>query len=322
MARCPRHGLANRPSTRFNLVEPSVSRTPTSARSAGSTRPKPPAPRLDGDAGRVRGRREAQARKVVEPNGPNYVRRTLDAMERLAVRPLSVEQLAASMAVHPRTAVRMLRVMEQEGWVERVPGDPARFVLTPKILGTAGSLLGGMNLVQASAPFVVALREELDETSHIAVPSQGFAIQIYEERSSQSLAVTIPLGSRVPLHASAIGKVLAAHLPSLLDEALKQGLTRYTPNTITTRNALEHELEMTRARGFAIDDEEINPGTRCVAAPVHDPFGAVIAALGASGPHIRMSRDRMEVVTAAVTRQARALSIALGWRPVPNADPS
>jgi IclR family transcriptional regulator, acetate operon repressor len=123
----------------------------------------------------------------------------------------------------------------------------------------------------------------------------------------------------VPLHCSALGKVLlaygAAQLSGQLSGQLPGGpLERRTDKTITSDAALRAELAAVRARGYAVTDEELEPGLIAVAAPIHGYDGVVVAALSVSAPTTRISRDSVATVAGYCIEEAAGLSAVLGYR--------
>lgn len=240
--------------------------------------------------------------------------RTLAALELLAREPATPDELASALGVHRRTATRLLDVMQEAGWMESLPDDQRRLHLTTRIISVAGEVLSRTDIVQAGLPFVRDLRDELQESCHMAVPSDGWAVHVIQQPSTLPLNVAVHVGDRVPIHASAVGKALAAALPDQLAIAFERGLDRYTHNTLTTKDALEAELSRVREQGFAVDEGELYPDTRCIAAPVRTGFGDVVAAIGISGPAVRLTRDRVEPYARQVLAAAAALSENLGYR--------
>lgn len=247
--------------------------------------------------------------------GPGYVRRALIAIDLLSHESLTADELALQLGVHRRTAIRLIDVMTEAGWVE-LDGDAGRAVrLTTRVLSVAGEVMRRNDLISLGTPVVRRLRDHVDESSHLAVISQGSVVNIIEEPSIHPLAVTQAVGNRVPVYCTAVGKAIVAFHPELLESVLASGLVRYTPNTLTTPEALGRELDRIRRDGWAVDDAEMYPDTRCVAAPVRDAFGRVVASLGSSGPAVRVTRDRAESIARVVLEEAALLSAALGYAP-------
>lgn len=245
--------------------------------------------------------------------GPGYVSRTLLALEILSEQPASADEIAVALGVHRRTASRLIDVMSEARWIEPDPIDRRRVRLSTRIITVAGEVLGRSDLVQVGLPFVRQLRDEVDESSHLSVPSDGWAVHVAEQPSTQPLNVAAHVGTRVPIFASAVGKVLGAWLPDQLDICIREGLERFTPNTFATPESLKGEMARILDRGYAVDDAELYPDTRCIAAPVRNQYGTVVAALGVSGPAIRLTRDRVEPYASHVVAAANGLSAALGF---------
>jgi len=123
------------------------------------------------------------------------------------------------------------------------------------------------------------------------------------------LGVTNWVGLAVPLHCSAVGKVFLAFDAAALP---KGRLEQRAPRTITTRQRLARDLEAVRSHGYAVADQELEPGLVAIAAPVQRADGEVVAALSISGPSVRLDADRIEQVAALLITEARGMSEALG----------
>jgi IclR family transcriptional regulator, KDG regulon repressor len=139
-------------------------------------------------------------------------------------------------------------------------------------------------------------------------------IYIDGEESTATLNVNSEIGKEIPIHCTALGKALIAHLsPEEVAVLLEQKtLTRYTPRTITSLRELIPHLEGVLERGYATDEEEFNPGVQCLAAPIKDHRGKVVAAVGISGPSIRVTLDRMPELGSNVLEIAQQISHRIG----------
>ena len=123
------------------------------------------------------------------------------------------------------------------------------------------------------------------------------------------LRLNFHIGSRVPLHCTAIGKLFLAYLPERQRKALVTtlDLQRFTPNTITTAEALEAELDKIRGRGFSVDDEEYTAGVVCIAAPIFNAKDEVQAGVAIQSPAARMTADEAQRHRKPLLNAARAL---------------
>ena len=158
------------------------------------------------------------------------------------------------------------------------------------------------------------LMEEGGETVNLAVQDDGMAVYLAQVECRQMMRAFARPGSRVPLHCSAVGKAMLSAVPDkTLSKILHQrGMPRLTVKTITTPSALRADLERTRNAGHAVDDEEHAIGLRCIAAPIFDETGDVVAALSASGPMARIVDERVAQLGALVLEAAQAISVDMG----------
>ena len=132
------------------------------------------------------------------------------------------------------------------------------------------------------------------ETANLAVLYGSSAIYLNQVESPAMVRVSNPIGTLIPLHATAVGKVfLADFRPEMLEDVIAHaGLTQLTSHTLTNGQSLEDELETVRTQGYAVDNEEFAEGVRCIAAGLRGSSGAVVAAISLSGPSSRVSQGR------------------------------
>jgi len=245
----------------------------------------------------------------------NHVERFLDALDEMAGGETTPDELADALAVHPRTVVRMLDSLVARGWVTETSPGSRRFTLTPRVLSLAGKVLQQLDIVAVATPFVRALRDRTSESAHLVVPFGGSVVQLVDAPSFLPIAALTRFGERYPLHATAVGKAISAFAPDQAESAVTQKLARYTPRTFTTAVEFEQELARIRARGYAIDDQEQVLDSRCVAAPVWNGLGQLVAAIGISGPAVRVTLERIADYGPAVMQEADRLCRALGAVP-------
>jgi IclR family transcriptional regulator, acetate operon repressor len=132
----------------------------------------------------------------------------------------------------------------------------------------------------------------------------------------ETMRTIVKLGSRVPLHASGVGKAIFASLPDdQIDALIKvRGLARITDNTITSPETMWASIRVIRQRGFSFDDEEHLPGTRCVAAPIYDEHAEPLGAISLAGPSSRLPDARIKQLGPLVSRIAEEITGRLGGR--------
>lgn len=223
--------------------------------------------------------------------------------------PVGLKQLALETGLHPSTAHRILAAMSASGFVERA--DPGTYRLGIRLLELGNLVKSRINIRDSAMPQMQALHEKIGESVNLGV-RQGDEI-VYVERTSSgrsSVRVVHLVGARAPLHVTAAGKLYLAEYSKdeLREYARRTGLPGLTPTSITTLSALEKEIERVRRHGVAYDNEEIEQGLRCVAAPVHDDSGELVAGLSVSAPAERYNQEW----AALLRTTAEAVSIAIG----------
>jgi DNA-binding IclR family transcriptional regulator len=242
-----------------------------------------------------------------------HVTRTLRAMELLAVAPRSAPELADGLGVHVRTARRVLKRLEQEGYVELSDGRRRRYRPTMRIVALAGQVVERAELTRTAVPHVAALREELHRGCHLCVPSYLSALCLVHDAGEVGSGARPHLRELVPCHCTAAGKALLAWRESWRDAVLAEPLESFTDRTTTGPESLRRELGRTVARGYAVEDREYEPDTRGLAAPVFDEAGDAVAALTVVAPTADLPADRYGEIGGAVMRAAGGLSRELGF---------
>ncbi|MGZ5706435.1 MAG: IclR family transcriptional regulator [Usitatibacter sp.] len=161
-----------------------------------------------------------------------------------------------------------------------------------------------------------ALAEATGETVQLAILDHLSVLYIRIRESRQAVRMSSGLGSRAPAHCTSVGKALIAYQPpEVIQQIIDNGLKRYTENTIVDGEKLRAELATIRQKGYAIDDEEIEVGLRCIAAPIRDHSGQVTAAISVASPVQRMSKKNIQATIPSVVAAAEAISRRLGYLP-------
>jgi IclR family transcriptional regulator, KDG regulon repressor len=161
-----------------------------------------------------------------------------------------------------------------------------------------------------------ALADETGETVQLAILDHLSVLYIRIRESRQAVRMSSGLGSRAPAHCTGVGKALIAFQPpETIQQIIDNGLKRYTQGTITDPEKLRAELATIRQKGYAIDDEEIEVGLRCIAAPIRDHSGQVTAAISVAAPVQRMTKKNIQATIPSVVAAAEAISRRLGYLP-------
>jgi DNA-binding IclR family transcriptional regulator len=241
------------------------------------------------------------------------VDRALAILDLLARRgEAGVTEIAAELDVHKSTAFRLVGALENRQLVEQV-SDRGKYRLGFGIVRLAGATTATLDLPREGQPVCERLAEELDETVNLAILDTGAATNITQSYGSAAVTTRNWIGQRTPLHATSSGKILLAWAEEkVLEEALDT-LERFTPSTITSRSKLLAELKLTRERGWASTNEELEIGLNAVAAPIRGAEGTVVAAVSVSGPAYRLTVDSFESVTKKLRAGADEISSRIGY---------
>lgn len=232
---------------------------------------------------------------------------------------VGVADLSKQVGFHVSTTHRLLATLIAQGYARQSP-ETGRYALGAKAFHLAESYLGQLDLRRAVRPTLERLSHETGETANLVILEGREALYLDKVESPQSLRIFSRIGRRAPLHCTAAGKVLlASHSRQKVDALLGQGpLEALTRSTIISRSQLRGELEKISEQGFAIDIEECEAGASCIAVPVRNAQGETVAALGISGPSVRMDTQRIQELVPLVVREARYASDQLGFRDQPD----
>lgn len=230
-------------------------------------------------------------------------------------RKLSVAEIAKRTKIPRGTAHRIIRTMRDLGLIEQ-ERQRDLYRLGMKLFEIGTTVLANMDLHREAKSSVESLTRVSGETVHLAV---------FDGRNTTVINRTDPEGHRVntlfvlessPAHATSTGKAaLAFQSDAAIQRFISLGLRRISPNTITDPKLLLEELARIRERGFAVDNEELTPGTKCVGAPIRSASGNVFAAISVSGPSRRFTQERIDAFSDLVKHYAEAISTQLGYRP-------
>jgi DNA-binding IclR family transcriptional regulator len=245
------------------------------------------------------------------------VSRALSLLEILSANPdgLGLVDIARRAELRLSTCHRLLTTLISLDYVVQDP-ETGRYLLGYKVLEMAGRSkpLHHLLIVRAR-PILTATMLASGETTNLAVRDGTRTRYVAQVPSRASVRMFMEIGSTTPLHATGIGKVLLAHAEqAVFDEVVQGGLAARTRRTITRVDELAAAMETIRRAGYAIDSEEFEDGVMCVAAPVRDHTGLVVAGLSVSGPSSRI-RPSITRLRALVVAEATALSAALGAPP-------
>lgn len=244
------------------------------------------------------------------------IERAFEIIEALAVEPkgLSITQLSQKLSLHKTTVHRILQTLLSRGYVQKDP-QTMHYKLGVKFVEISSLYLNNIELKTEAHPFLRELVAMLNVTVHLAILDGSDVVYIDKIEQVNSIRLYSSIGKRVPAYCTALGKVM---LSKFSEEEIKKLLLTvtfypYTQNTITDVEKLIDEIRLVRKRGFAVDNEEFQEGIRCIAAPVYDYRGEMIAAISISAPVSVLPPHKDEEVAQKVIETAKKISYRLGY---------
>jgi len=245
------------------------------------------------------------------------VSHALDLLEQFHgdVDELGVTELSKRLKLHKNNVFRLLATLESRGYIEQNRATE-NYRLGLKALELGQTFIKQMGLLRQAKPILEKVVKDCNETSYVAIFKEGFIVYLDVVETDLTVRVVSRVGSRLPAHCTAAGKIHLAHMSDEeIDSFLPRGeLKRFTPNTIVSPAVLKEELKKVAEVGFAIDNEEMDPGVRCVAAPIRDYTRRIVGALSISGPSMRFPDERIEKeLVPLVQKAADELSNRLGY---------
>lgn len=249
-----------------------------------------------------------------EQNTIKSLDRAMQVFERLSeMGGATLSAMADDLKASPATVYRILVTLEGRGLVDFEPNEQV-WRIGPRAFLIGAGFLRRTSLVERARPIMRSLMEATGETANLGIERDGTVIFVSQVETHQTIRAFFPPGTQSPMHSSGIGKALLAHMDPARQSRILDAATleRFTEHTLASRSALVADLKATSARGFSIDAEERNLGMRCIAAPVFDVHGEVVAGVSVSGPRDRIQDAAITDIAAHVTEAGRQLTRAIG----------
>lgn len=247
---------------------------------------------------------------MTTPAPIQVIDRSARLLEALARGPgsASLKVLAADTGLHPSTAFRILASLAAVGLVER--DTAGHYRLGRRLVYLAARVPRAFDLRDEARDIMEALRDRIGETVNLTLREGDEVIYIERVAPNRMMRVEQVVGSRAPLHVTAVGKLMLGELgEEFIDAyAARTGLPRYTPHTLTAVEDLARAARAAVAAGYALDDEEAEEGVGCIGALIRDGTGRAVAGLSISAPIDRRRREWVPLVQDAARRISERLT--------------
>jgi len=225
---------------------------------------------------------------------------------------LKAADLARELGIPVTTTLRIMTTLHIEGLARKNEG---RYELGPVLIQLGTAAMAGAEIRDLAIPVLQRLTVATAETSHLAIPCDDRSLIVAVQDSPHPLRAASRPGYIAELHCSSTGKVFLAYLHAerFAEVLPAESLVQRTPKTLTSLAKIKRDAELTRTRGFSLDDEEYHPGVRCLGVPVFGSDGKVVAALGITASVVRFTPERIPEMAAKVKAAAAELSALLGY---------
>lgn len=239
--------------------------------------------------------------------------RALDLLVALAAEPATLDELASEASVHKTTIMRLLHAMEEKRFVVR--DDEQRFRLGAKLFELSSLALEQRDIRKVAHPHLADLNTRTGHTIHLAELEGSDVVYIDKYESHHPVRMYSRIGLTAALHSAAVSKVLLAAMPQARREHIAAGIdyVKATDKTLTSPEALLAELEAVRIQGWAHDNAEHEAFVHCVAAPIRNASGGVVAAASCSMPVVLLSHEGLLALVPDLKATTEAISRDLGW---------
>ena len=232
---------------------------------------------------------------------------------------IGVSELAQSLMMSKATTYRFLQTMKSLGYVDQI-GESDKYSLTLKLFELGSTALEQVDLIALADQEMRLIAEKTNEAVHLGVMDKDAIVYVHKIDSGYNLRMYSRVGKRNPLYCTAIGKVLlSGRSDSWVTERMASvDFIQFTEQTLANTEQLLQELALVRQQYFAQDNEEQEMGIRCLAVPIFDRFGHIVASMSMSFPTIRFRDERLHEFIHLLHQASKMVSLKMGWADYPN----
>lgn len=227
---------------------------------------------------------------------------------------MSIKEISERMSLSKSTVHGLIKTLESKKYLIQ-NHDNQKYKLGLKVFELGILVSNNLNLKQIGSPYMISAFEKLEETLHLVAFDGNEAIYIDKAEGNNALRIYSQIGKRVPLYCTGVGKVILAHLlESEVEDILNNTkLKAFTNKTKTNKTEIMEELPKIKQDGYAIDDEEIELGLQCIAAPIFDHSGKVVGSISTSVPKARLTDKKVDESIGYIRESAIKISRELGY---------
>lgn len=227
----------------------------------------------------------------------------------------SVKEISQQLELSKSTVHGIIKTLEYRGYLQQNPED-LKYKLGMKVFELGNAFSDHLEIRNIARPFIENLVSQLKETVHLVILQRDEVIYVEKVEGPHTLRIYSQVGKRAPIHCTGVGKaILAFQDDDEIERILsKSALESFTINTLTDVEAIKKELQVVRECGYAIDDEEIEVGLKCIAAPIFNHQGKVIASISCASPVMRLNEELIDSVIQGIKTAAAQISSSMGYQ--------
>lgn len=228
---------------------------------------------------------------------------------------LSIKEISQKLNLSKSTVHGIIKTLEHRGYLQQNPDD-LKYRLGIKLFELGNFIGNNLDIRKIARPIIRNLVDELNETVHLVMLQRDEVIYIEKVEGPRALTIYSHIGKRAPVHCTGVGKAILAYqsekeIDRILSSVILEPFTEYTMTNIVD---IKSHLKSIREKGYAIDDEEIELGLKCIAAPIFNHQGNVIASISCAAPKMRLDEERLPEVIERIKRAASEISTCLGYK--------
>jgi len=229
---------------------------------------------------------------------------------------LGLKEITQRVGLSKPTVFRILSTLKRMDYIEQDPSS-GKYMLGLKVFEIGSACINKMSLRSFAMPLLQELVDKCKETVHLAILDRGEIIYIDKIDGTQTIRMMSAVGKRAPAHCTSVGKAILSHKsPKELDNVLSNiKMVKLTKNSIIDKKELKKELQQIKRQGYAIDNEELEIGLKCVGVPIFDYHGDTVGGISVSGPSTRFTNVRLRnELVPLIVKTAEKISRRLGFK--------
>ncbi|HHZ02938.1 MAG TPA: IclR family transcriptional regulator [Tissierellia bacterium] len=227
---------------------------------------------------------------------------------------LKLSEISERLDLNKSTVHGILTTLKHHGFISQ-DKNTQRYRLGIRFIEFGDIVMNSLNIRSAALPVIKEVCSKIEETVHIAMLDGSDVVWIEKQECNRSIKTSTTIGAKLPAYTTADGRIILCYQDlDKIDNYLPEEIPKYTPNTITDKCEFVKRLKEMKEQGFAIDNEEVVEGIKCVAAPIFDYNGDAKFSISTTGPAFRMTEEKICQLIPIIKEAAKEISYSIGYR--------